>query len=103
MKTALKSKKLEQAIVLLKASGASFAAVFGSRAKGGAKPDSDYDILIEFKQEAHVGLFDLVELKNNLEAILGSKVDLGTMNSLDKYIKDEVLSSMVVLYDDRQK
>lgn len=103
METALKSKKMEQAIALLKASGASFAAVFGSRAKGGSKIDSDYDILVEFKQGASVGLFDLVELKNNLEAVLGNKVDLGTVNSLDKYVRDEVLASMVVLYDDRQK
>lgn len=103
MKTELKSLKIEQAITLLKKSGASFAAIFGSRAKDEARSDSDYDILVEFKPEVHIGLFGLVELKNNLEEILHNRVDLGTVNSLDKYIKDEVLSSMVVLYDNRQK
>jgi len=103
MVTALKSKELEQAADLLRTKGASFAAIFGSRAKGEARPDSDYDFLVEFRQGANIGLFDLVELKSELEAILGRKVDLGTVNSLDKYIRDEVLSSMVVLYDDRQK
>ena len=47
--------------------------LFGSRARGDARPDSDVDILVEFSMP--VGL-EIVDLAMELEALLGEKVDL---------------------------
>lgn len=80
-----------------------FAALFGSRIKGTAKEDSDYDILIQFSPNARVGLFKYQEIENEISSTLGEKVDLVTVGGIDKYIKDEVFKTMKVIYDNRSK
>lgn len=60
-----------------------FAAIFGSRAKGVARSDSDYDFLIEFAPEKKYSLFDIVDVKENLEKILQNKVDVVTIGGLN--------------------
>ncbi len=54
-------------------------AIFGSISRGDSVPDSDIDILVEF--EKPIGL-DFVTLADELEAILGEKVDLVSKGSL---------------------
>ena len=78
-----------------------FAALFGSRAQGMEKKDSDYDILIEFSPSARVGLFKYQAIENEVSSMLGGKVDLVTTGGIDKYIKDEVFKTMKVIYDNR--
>jgi predicted nucleotidyltransferase len=67
--------------------------VFGSVARDDARTDSDVDILVEFSRP--VGLFQFIELQQNLEALLGSKVDLGTLRSLKPRIKEQVLQEAI--------
>src|SRR3972149_438808 len=89
-------------IKTLKRRKVAFAALFGSRAKGAEKPASDYDFLIEFEPDAKYTLFDIVEVKDNLEEILHSPVDVITTGGLSPILKEEILDSMQVLYDERQ-
>ena len=67
--------------------------VFGSVARDEAREDSDVDILVEFSRP--VGLFQFIELQQTLEALLGSKVDLGTRRSLKPRIKEQVLQEAI--------
>lgn len=67
--------------------------VFGSVARDEARADSDVDILVEFNQP--VGLFQFIELQQRLEAVLGCKVDLGTLRSLKPRIKEQVLEEAI--------
>lgn len=67
--------------------------LFGSVARDEARPDSDVDLLVEFSQP--VGLFQFIELQQKLEALLGSKVDLGTPRSLKPRIKERVLREAI--------
>ena len=67
------------------------AAVFGSVAKGNAKKDSDVDLLIKFGKDDK-SLFDLSELKIELEEKLSKKVDVLTYDSLHPLLKDIILS-----------
>jgi len=67
--------------------------VFGSVARDDAREDSDVDILVEFSHP--VGLFQFIELQQRLEALLGSKVDLGTPRSLKPRIKERVLQEAI--------
>jgi len=50
--------------------------VFGSALREDFRPDSDVDILVSFEEGAHHSLFDLVTMQDELEALLGRKVDL---------------------------
>jgi len=54
--------------------------------------------LIEFKPENNKTLFDMVDIQDELEKILKKNVDLVTKNSLNKYLKDEVLRTTKILY-----
>jgi len=69
--------------------------VFGSWARGEARPDSDLDLLV--KLEAGRTLFDLSRLKDELDAVVGSPVDVITEGGLSPYIRDKVLSEAVPL------
>ena len=51
--------------------------VFGSVARGDARPDSDVDLTIEFASGATPSLFELAHIKDEAEAALGRPVDLG--------------------------
>lgn len=67
--------------------------VFGSVARGEARPDSDVDILVEF--DRRVGLFAFVGLKLHLESILGRPVDLVTPGGLRPSMRAAILSEAV--------
>ena len=49
--------------------------LFGSYAEGRNTPESDVDLLVEFKTSA-VSLFTIADIKNRLEDILGADVDV---------------------------
>ena len=85
------------AIPILKANGVKKAAVFGSFARGDANENSDVDLLVKY--EEGTSLFDVVDLKNQLEAALGREVDLVSYDFIDKYIKERVLRERVPLYE----
>ena len=78
---------------ILKRQGVIRAAVFGSVARGEAREDSDVDLLVELPKGK--SLFDLVELKLDIEELLERKVDIGTFNSLDPLIRPYAEEDMV--------
>jgi predicted nucleotidyltransferase len=51
-------------------------ALFGSVLRDDFRPDSDVDVLVTFAPEAAHSLFDLVEMKDELVAMFGRKIDL---------------------------
>ena len=50
--------------------------LFGSRARGDNREDSDIDLIVEFDKEKIVTLFDLSGIMIDLEEIFGLKVDV---------------------------
>lgn len=70
-------------------------AVFGSIARGEASPDSDVDILVDFREDATLGLFEFVDLKLRLETLLGRPVDLATADALHRALRDQILEEAV--------
>ena len=75
--------------------GAHHIRVFGSVARGDATPTSDIDLLVEL--EPGRSLLDHVALKQDLEDLLGRKVDVMTDKSLHWYVRDRVLAEAVPL------
>ena len=81
---------------ILKKHSVKKAAIFGSFARGEAKAKSDVDILIEYKSKTK-SLFDLVDLKSDLEETLDRRVDLITYNSIYWRIREQILAEQVVI------
>lgn len=50
--------------------------LFGSVARGEARPDSDVDLLVEFDPDNEWSLFDFARLHREAEALFGRKVDV---------------------------
>jgi predicted nucleotidyltransferase len=75
--------------------GAKTVRVFGSAARGEARPDSDIDFLVEMEEGR--SLLDLVALGQDLEELLGRKVEVVEPEGLHWYIRDRVLQESVPL------
>lgn len=73
-------------------------AVFGSAVRHDFRSDSDIDLLVTFQPEAKVGLIAFIGLQQQLEELLGRKVDLVSKRGLKPLIRDEVIGNAMVLY-----
>jgi len=75
--------------------GARKMSVFGSRARGDARPDSDADILVEAGE--NTSPFFPGGLLADLQDILGCRVDVAEPDGLHPAIRDQVLREAVQL------
>jgi predicted nucleotidyltransferase len=73
-------------------------AVFGSAARGEARPDSDIDLLVDFLPQAEVGLLEYAGLMLDLSDLLGRRVDLVSKKGLKPLIRTSVLREAQALY-----
>ena len=69
--------------------------MFGSVVRNEARKSSDVDLLV--KMERGRSLLDRIALKQELEDLLGCKVDVVTERALHWYIRDRVLEEAVPL------
>ena len=74
-------------------------ALFGSMLRGTARPDSDVDLLVEFKPGMEPGLIGLSAMEEELSNLYGGrKVDLRTANDLSRHFRDEILRTARLQY-----
>ena len=92
---ALVKEKREEILRIAVKHGASNVRIFGSVARGDARPDSDLDVLVDM--EPGRSLFDMGGLLVDLEGLLGCKVDVVTEPGLKKRIRDRVIREAVPL------
>ena len=75
--------------------GARTVRIFGSVARGEAGPGSDVDVLVNLNPGR--SLLDIVAIKQDLEDLLGRKVDVVTEAAISPYIREHVLEEAVEL------
>jgi predicted nucleotidyltransferase len=85
----------EEILEIAASHGARNVQVFGSLARGEAGPDSDVDILVEL--DPGRSLLDIIAIKQDLEDLLGCKVDVVTEAAISPYIREQVLKEAVSL------
>lgn len=74
--TAIAMPSQEQLAALCKRWKIRELSLFGSVARGEARPDSDIDLLVEFEPDSEWSLFDVGRLHYEAEEMFGRKVDL---------------------------
>ena len=72
--------------------------LFGSAVRGEMGPASDVDIMVEFDPAARIGILKFEALAENLESLVGRKVDLVTMGGLKPWVRPNVLKEARVVY-----
>ena len=72
--------------------------LFGSVLTNTFNPDSDVDVLVEFKAGTRIGLIRLTGLEFELSEILCRKVDLNTPGFIGKYLLPEILAEREIQY-----
>ena len=77
-------------------------ALFGSALRGDFGPDSDLDILATFSDDADWGLFDHVQMQQELQALLQRRVDLVSRRALERsqnwLLRQEILDTAQMLF-----
>jgi predicted nucleotidyltransferase len=79
--------RLRENEAALRAQGVAHAALFGSRARGDNRPDSDIDILVEIAPDAPVGLWEYVSITQYLGDLFSSRVDVANRSHLKPHVR----------------
>ncbi len=79
--------RLRENEAALRARGVAHAALFGSRARGDQRPDSDTDIMVEFDPAARITVFDYAGLKRDLAALFDGPVDVVNRAGLKPHVR----------------
>ncbi|WP_421739145.1 nucleotidyltransferase family protein [Caulobacter sp.] len=78
---------LRAAEAALRAMGVSRAALFGSTARGEARPDSDLDIFVELDPAAKLDLYDYVGITQYIAGLFAAPVDVVDRAGLKAHVR----------------
>ena len=74
-------------------------ALFGSVLRDDFRPNSDIDVLVSIDPKAHIGLFELADMKIELQDMFKRPVDLVEKEGLrNPYRRREILRTAQVVY-----
>jgi uncharacterized protein len=90
--------RLRENEAALRARGVAHAALFGSRARGDARPDSDTDIMVEIEPEAHVTAFDYAGVKLYIASLFDGRVNVVDREGLKPYVRPVAVADAIYAF-----
>ena len=82
----------------LRARGVRHAALFGSRARGDQRPDSDIDILIEIEPGAVTDVFSYAGLKRYIAELFPDRVDVVNRDALKASLRPSAIADALYAF-----
>jgi predicted nucleotidyltransferase len=82
----------------LRERGVTHAALFGSRARGDNRPDSDIDIMIEIAPDVVQDVYAYVGLKNYIADLFTGSVDVVDREALKSYVRPAATANAVYAF-----
>jgi predicted nucleotidyltransferase len=90
--------RLRQSEMVLRGRGVAHAALFGSRARGDDRPESDTDILIELDPDARITVFDYVGLKDYIGGLFEGPVDVINREGLKPALQSSAATEAIYAF-----
>src|SRR5690606_30989180 len=73
--------------------------LFGSVLRDDFGPDSDVDMLVEFKSGARISLLDMAHIERELGNLIGRTVDFRTAEDLHRRFRQQVVDEAELIYE----
>ena len=90
--------KLREIEPAIRAQGVVRLAVFGSRARGDARPDSDLDILVDAKPREQPPPFDLFKVQHLIEDATGLSVQISMRDMLKPRVAQRIADDVIEVF-----
>ena len=90
--------KLKQAEPALRAFGVAALYLFGSHARGEAKPDSDVDVFVDPASDRKFGFLEFMDAYETIQGALGQNVDYGTRTGLHPGLRPQIEQEAVRIF-----
>lgn len=90
--------KLRSTAPALKAEGVTKLAIFGSRARGDARDDSDLDVLIDVEAGSEFSLMNLSGVALIVEDVTGLKTQVSMRRSLHSRIAERIADDVIEVF-----
>lgn len=90
--------KLKDSAAAIRAEGVTKLAIFGSRARGDERSDSDLDVLIEVAPDSKFSLLNLVGVEHIIEAATGLRAQAAMRRSLDPRMAERIADDVIEVF-----
>ena len=91
-------RTLQAAAPKLRQLGVRHLSLFGSTARGVARPDSDVDLLIELDPRQKIDLFDYAGIVGEIQKLLPQHVDVARRDKLKPHVTSEALRDEIHVF-----
>ncbi len=95
----LASAEKQKIVEICERNDIEFCALFGSFARGEATDESDIDLLVKFSKPVGWAFYGIAD---ELEKVLGRKVDLATEDMIGERIRESVFRDLKVIYEETE-
>jgi len=90
--------KLTRTAPALQAEGVTGLSIFGSRARGDARSDSDLDVLIDIDPDSKFSLLDLAGVHLMIEDRIGIPTQVTPRRTLDTRMADRIKDDLIKVF-----